>query len=911
ADDPAGTGVLRRADDAGGGALRRADDPTAELARNPLLASLGRDARELQLALAAAGPAVSVHHPLPELPVTLLGQLQAALRDDTPLPAPGDRPALLPSDRSVQVHACHGPARQVEVLRETLLGLLAADPTLEPRDILVMCPDIEAFAPLVSAAFGLGGQASGGQASGGQSGAHAGSVPGATAADTAGVDGDHPAHALRVRLADRSLRQTNPLLGVLAALLELAGSRLPASQVLDLAGLAPVRRRFGLDDDDLERLQDWVARSGVRWGLDAAHRRPFALGSFGQNTWRAGLDRILLGAAMAEEGAGASSWLGLALPLDDVDSSDVDLAGRLAELVDRLAVVLESLSGEQPLQAWLDALGRALDALTAVSDADSWQSAQARAELADVAAAGAATSAPVRLTLPEVRALLASRLRGRPTRANFRTGTLTVCTLVPMRSVPHRVVALLGLDDGVFPRNATPDGDDVLLRDPRIGERDPRSEDRQLLLDAVLATTEHLVITYSGADERTNTPRPPAVPVGELLDAVDALAVAGDDGPARGHVLVRHPLQPFDERNFTEGELGSRRPFSFDRTALAGARAAAGPRVPPRPFLVRPLPAQSSVEGVELESLVRFLEHPVRAFLQQRLQVGVLGSDDEPSDVLAVELEPLERWAVGERLLRDRLAGASPERCRQAEWRRGTLPPGPLGSRALEKVLEGVEPLVAAAEQARSGASATTVDVSALPGAGPRVEGTVGGVHGDTVVSVTYSRLAAKHRLRAWAGLVALTTAHPGTPWRAVTIGKGQGDRPRRSTFGPLRPEDAADVLARLVALRAAGLCEPLPMAVKTSAAYADARQRGESVEDALVRARGEWAGNDTVPGEAVDAAHRLVWGESPGLELLLTAAAGAAETGAGWAADEPSRFGALARRLWAPLLAAETLELL
>ena len=150
-----------------------------------------------------------------------------------------------------------------------------------------------------------------------------------------------------------------------------------------------------------------------------------------------------------------------------------------------------------------------------------------------------------------MRDLLAERLRGRPTRADFRTGTLTVCTLVPMRSVPHRVVCLLGLDDGVFPRAAVPDGDDLLARDPLVGERDARSEDRQLLLDAICAASERLVVVHSGADERSGARRPPAVPLGELLDAVET--EAGVDG--RDRVIVRHPLQPFDARNFVPGAM--------------------------------------------------------------------------------------------------------------------------------------------------------------------------------------------------------------------------------------------------------------------------------------------------------------------------------------------------------------------
>src|SRR5918997_5055009 len=411
-----------------------------------------------------------------------------------------------------------------------------------------MCPDVETFAPLISACFGL--------------------------AD--GPDA-HPGQRLQVRIADRALRQVNPLLDTVTQLLELADSRATTSQLLDLLATAPVRRRFDLDDADLERLRDLVVRSGVRWGLDGAHRAPFQLDGFPQNTWSAGLDRLLLGVAMS----GADhEWLGTALPLDEVESGDVARVGRLAEFVERVAAVLAGLVGQQPLERWVAVLQDGLDALTLVSGTDEWQGTQARAELAAAVRAAGPHAATVALGLADVHGLLAERLRGRPTRANFRTGTLTVATLVPMRSVPHRVICLLGLDDGVFPRAGVPDGDDLLARDPLVGERDPRSEDRQLFLDAICAATEHLVVVHSGADERTGARRPPAVPLGELLDAI--AASAGPDGLRE--VLVRHPLQPFDARNFTPGALGTPGPFSFDRAELAGAVAAGRPSAPPAPF---------------------------------------------------------------------------------------------------------------------------------------------------------------------------------------------------------------------------------------------------------------------------------------------------------------------------------------
>ena len=214
------------------------------------------------------------------------------------------------------------------------------------------------------------------------------------------------------------------------------------------------------------------------------------------------------------------AWIDTTLPLDDVGSNRVELAGQLAEYVDRLQHVVESLTGARPLREWLTALGDGIDLLARVDDDDAWQTSQLQREFGDVLTS-AGPRADTVMRLPDIRALLDRHLAGRPTRANFRTGTLTVCTMVPMRSVPHRVVCLVGLDDGVFPRLGVVDGDDVLARDPMTGERDIRSEDRQLLLDAIGAATEKLVITYTGANEYSGQERPPAVPLAELLDTLD------------------------------------------------------------------------------------------------------------------------------------------------------------------------------------------------------------------------------------------------------------------------------------------------------------------------------------------------------------------------------------------------------
>lgn len=832
------------------GVVPRDQDESHLLARHPLLAGMGRDVREFERLLGDVdgdwSPAVH--------PPTLLGQLQSDLAANA-LP---EAPRLLAADSSISVHACHGPSRQVEVLREVIVGLLEDDPSLEPRDILVMCPDIEAYAPLIAAAFGMGDLLHG---------------------------RGHPGQDLRVQLADRALTQTNPLLAVSIALLDLASGRAEARDVLDLVALDPVRRRFGFTDDHLERLSSWVGEAGIKWALDADGRSSYGLGGIVQNTWAFGLDRLLTGVAVAED---VPRWFGHALPLDDVGSTDIELAGRLAELIDRLGAAAAAFSGSHPIEHWIRSLLDAIESVAAVGLGDEWQLAQVHSELGAVAdRAESGTD----LRLADVRALLEQRFAGRPTRANFRTGALTVCTMTPMRSVPHRVVCLLGLDDGVFPRAGAVDGDDVLARRPLTGERDPRSEDRQLMLDAVLAARDHLVITYTGAHESSGQTRPPAVPLHELLDALDRTATV--EGDPAGHAVVRrHPLQAFDARNLEPGA-----PFSFDRAALAGAQARRAPRqaVPTIADLWLPAP-----EGdIDLAELVAFVKAPVRCFLRRRLEIALPDKDEDPGDAIPVELDGLESWQVGDRMLRDLARGATPDEALQMVWRRGLLPPGRLGWRLAGSIRDQVVPIATLADAVTAGLSPRAVDVDLPLPDGRRITGTVNGLHDTRLVATGYSKLGPKQELDAWVQLVVLECAQPGRGWSAGAIGRGR-EGAARVAFGAV--EDAPRRLAELVALYDAGMRGPIPLPVKTAQAYA-LRRRRSNADSAAWAARKEWEG-DRFDGESAEPEHRRVWGDLAFASLMAIRP----RSGEEWP-DEESRFGTLARRLWEPVLAARSVS--
>ncbi len=700
----------------------REDDRTVTLAANRLLASWGRDSREMQLVLTAgASPPSDAHHASPPAPDTLLGRIQQGVRDNraapgAPLPGAADeRPPLAADDRSIEIHSCHGRARQVEVIRDAILHVLAEDHALEPRDVIVMCPDIETFAPLIQATFGAGETASGAEA--GEP-----SAPSSDGTGTSPID-------LRVRLADRSLRQTNPVLGVVAQLLELAEQRLTASQLLDLADRGPVRRRFRLDDDDITRLADWISQAGIRWGLDAPHRAPYKLDALDSGTWQAGLHRLLLGVTMTEDGQRLFAGV---LPLDDVDSRAIDLAGRFTELVTRVGQAVRALNARQTLADWAEAIAQAADALD--------RHRQPRPLAARRAPAGARRA----------------RLRGRrriTARARARRGARAPGPAAGgpphPRQLPHRpshrlhpAADALGAPSRRLPararRRRLPAQGPARRRRPharppapgraRPAQRGPTAPARRPA-GRGRAPDRHLQ-RQRRAHQRAASGGRPGRRAARRGRRHRALRGWRPGARRRSWSAIR--CSPSTRATSSRGRSPARGPWSFDSAALAGARALAGPRSEPRPFLTAALP-QRPAAVVELADLVRFVEHPVRAFMRQRLGISLYSAADEIEDELSVELDGLQRWGVGQRLLEARLRGIEARTAILAEIARGTLPPGVLG----KPVIDDVSPIVAGIVD-----RAQTV-VAEVGGAGGI--GVMGGDPIDVRVALDDGRAAQRH----------------------------------------------------------------------------------------------------------------------------------------------------------------------
>ncbi len=791
----------------------RGSDTTGTLAAHPLLRTWGRLARETAAVLADArsDPVPVVERAVEGSghdPATLLGRLQADIRSNSVSdPVPVDD-----GDRSIQFHSCFGPMREIQVARDSILHLLNDPETgLTEEDVLVVCPGLERLAPVIEAAFG----------------------PPATAMLDAGEASAGP--KLRYRIADRSIRTANPVLGATSAMLALVSGRFEFGEVLDFISLAPVRERFGLDDADLGTLVDWATDTNVRWGLDPGHRADFGVPDavFG-NTWQAALDRLLLGTATSDGGLRLA--IGGIAPYG-VDGGDADVLGALAFIVAQLASLAERNShgaGSDPrptLEEWIGTLRAACNDLMRAPNQALWQfDALHRVLDSLLEDAGEASEDPAcGFDLLDLRRLVDAHLDDEPGRPDFFRGGVTVTSMTPLRWVPFRVVCILGLDQE-FVSSTAPDAADLMAVAPQMGDPDPRAESRQSLLEAVLAAGDHLVVVRDGRDVRSNHVVPRVVPAAELFDAVVGLAPSGEQRTRlESRLEVTHPRHPFDERCLVEGGLMEGVVWSFDPSDLLGAELR---RVRPtrrEAFMTEGLHVEHD-DVIQLSDLHSFLADPVDWFLRRSLDVSLPRSTEEVEAVLPVSLNGLELHKLGQDILDCRAKGVTDDTWRVVQRAKGTLPPGVLEAKTVDELIAEIDEMeheAVARGLVPGDPQCEDVDV-ALPN-GSRIVGSIplslgGGACGPG--RVQFTRPKSTDRLDAWLDLMVLVAHDPLRAWRSLIVTRAADKRSKlkpidlvpRPGEGPGEDRDEALRTHALGALEVVanlyrrGAEEPLPL---------------------------------------------------------------------------------------------------
>lgn len=828
--------------------LRRKSNPIAaeghRVSQNPILTSLGKLSRDvvdslLEMNIEDVDVAGAFDTPEADGVLALLQTDVLGARSLTDIRADATDHPLDFGDDSIQFHACHGPTRQVEVLRDVLLDLFDRHPHLEPRHVVVMTPDIGLYAPLLRATLSEGYTRRSNLAWGPAGGP-----------------------AIPTHIADLGLQELNPLADVLVRALGLVDGRLTATALSDFAALGPVRHRFGFDEAALVRIRGWLAGAGARLGADAAERERLGLPVQHAFTLAFALDRLVLGVTMPDNDGVA--FEGVA-PFDEMEGSPVRTLGPFIELCARIERWRAALRRPRRVSEWASVLLDLVDALGEVSA----KAGFLRSELCEGLTAWAAEANGVTLpvAVDAIAPILTKRFERGRSGDRPATGAVTVCALTPMRSVPFRVVCLIGMDDGVFPRSASPRGFDAAASHPRAGDRDPREEDRNLLLEAILAAREHLVVCYTGQDARTGKPVAPAVPVGDLLDAIDDTVCAPTGSNELGLVLPRHVLtrnhavQPFSAAGFESPTTSSIRTAHrrFDARMHAAATALATPRAVVPPFLTFDMefPEATPVTTVSVDELVAWLRKPLQTLVQRRLGLHLGDYSIALTDREPLVSSALDQWDIGRKAIAAYQSGVrSLEEATAQFAARGLIPPGAPGRLVAGAIWEKVELLasvidVLGAPQRRE----IRVNIGAV-----RVSDAVD-VHGSEIVRLTVSRATRPaDQIEAYVNLVALLASGHTDISAARIIGVG-GEPAQKQQVKFTPPADPMAALKSLVDLWAAARTRPLRLVEKTSHAFAQAfLSKPENLRGAVDAAAKVWKSGPNHVGEDVDSTLSLVF---------------------------------------------------
>lgn len=798
---------------------------------NPLLASWGKLGRDYIYLLSDLESSQELDAFVDVTPDNLLHNIQSDILELENRAVAGvnieefsrsdNKRPLDPLDSSITFHVCHSPQREVEVLHDRLLAMLEEDPTLTPRDIIVMVADIDSYSPFIQAVFG--------------------SAP----AD----------RYLPYAISDRRARQSHPVLEAFISLLSLPDSRFVSEDVLALLDVPVLAARFDITEEGLRYLRQWVNESGIRWGIDDDNVRELELPATGQHTWRFGLTRMLLGYAME---SAQGEWQSV-LPYDESSGLIAELVGHLASLLMQLNIWRRGLAQERPLEEWLPVCRDMLNAFF-LPDAETEAAMtlieqQWQAIIAEGLGAQYGDAVPLSLLRDE----LALRLDQERISQRFLAGLVNICTLMPMRSIPFKVVCLLGMNDGVYPRQLAPLGFDLMSQKPKRGDRSRRDDDRYLFLEALISAQQKLYISYIGRSIQDNSERFPSVLVQELIDYIgqshylpgdEALNCDESEARVKAHLTCHHTRMPFDPQNYQPGNLQS-----YAREWLPAASQAGKAHSE----FVQPLPF-TLPETVPLETLQRFWAHPVRAFFQMRLQVHFRTEDSEIPDTEPFILEGLSRYQINQQLLNALVEQDDAERLFRRFRAAGDLPYGAFGEIFWETQCQEMQQLADRVIACRQPGQSMEIDLACN---GVQITGWLPQVQPDGLLRWRPSLLSVAQGMQLW--LEHLVYCASGGNGESRLFLRKDGEW----RFPPLAAEQALHYLSQLIEGYREGMSAPLLVLPESGGAWLktcyDAQNDAMLDDDStLQKARTKflqaYEGNMMVRGEGDDIWYQRLW---------------------------------------------------
>jgi len=718
-------------------------------------------------------------------------------------------------DHSLQIHACHSPMREVEVLHDQLLALFEQHPDLLPKDVLVMMPDIETYAPFIEAVF-----------------------------DTT------PEEAKRIpfSIADRSLRGESALIDAFFAILELRNSRFSVSRVLAVLESEVVQKRFGLNEQDLDLIRHWIEQTRIRWGMDKADRVRMNLPAFDENTWQAGLRRLLLGYALP--GGGEQLFQDI-LPYDEIEGSDTLILGKLVGFVEKLFDCVQALEQPRSLQDWLDFLNQLLKTFLE-SETETSQTQAIRKVLYDLVKHSDQAEFNELVSPDVILECLHYPLAQEEQSSHFMTGNVSFCAMLPMRSIPFKVIALLGMNDQAYPRTSKPLSFDLIAKKPQRGDRSRRQNDRYLFLESLLSARDCFYISYVGQSIHDNSIMPPSVLVSELLDYISK-GFSSFHKSILDQVVRHHPLQAFSPTYFNHQD---KLLFSYSSEYCTASRALLNEEAFSKAFIVEPLPEpqpETEWKTVDINRLTRFFRQPIEFLLKERLgiflQVGAeLLDESEP-----FEVQGLDRYQLNQTLVEKSLQGGDLEVYQTVVKATGQLPYGQIGDYVYSQLTEQVQPFVEQVQQVTmKQKKMETVSVDLRVG-DMRITGRLGRLWRDHLVHYRCSKLKSKDFIQLWIHhLILNSLPDKYLPRHSVLIGNHEA-----WTFEPVADSEA--ILQSLLRdFYWQGVLQPLYFFPESGLTFVENLRNGKEEKEAFLKALNTWQGSDFGRGEAEDDYYQL-----------------------------------------------------
>jgi len=761
---------------------------------NTLLASLGKSGRDF-FRLVANLPAQSE-----DLFVEPEGKnILTAIQSDIYYMRDRGKDSLSPAiiaedDRSIQIHSCHSPLREVEVLHDTLLALFEKNDRLLPKDILIMTPAIEAYTPYIEAVF------------------------------------ESRLPKILYSIADRGIFSGSIIFKEFFALLGIGARRLSVSDVLSLLENPAISEKFGINSYNLNLIRHWVEETNIKWGLDGAHRQEFGLPEFDQNTWSAGLNRIKLGYALA--GQNKNLFNGI-LPYDEIEGEQAEIFGRFLDFFESLMRTKEILRLRRKPGEWATVLKNIVDEYFVAGEDYQQDIFILNKMLLRIQDEQKYFRSEESVDLSVIKHYLETNVDKTLSSANFLVGGVTFCALLPMRSIPFAVIGLIGMNNDAYPRQERHQGFDLIEAKKRICDRSIRSDDRYLFLETILSARKNLIISYIGQDVQDNSAILPSVLVNELTDYIDQGFYREGGASAAGSLTRLHHLHAFHP-DYYQGDDNL---FSYSQENYAAAAMNNKPNEEPRFCTEITGNLELTDKIIPISELNNFYKNPVKYYLEKRLLLKLPKDNSVYDDSEPFAIDNLQAYQIKQELI---AAGskADAESIFQIKQAQGALPVGAAGDYYFQLERKEADDFIRKYSSYFNDKKLAPLDIDIIIG-GCHIIGKIEDIYARYSISYRPARLKTNDYLKVWLNHLLLNHIKAENyPREAIVIGED-------AAFQFKEAHNAGAILNDLVDFFIQGQIRPLKLFPQSSFAYVEALSKGRTHEDALQRAQDVWLGDN------------------------------------------------------------------